>query len=99
MIAQSNYFPSVIEMAIKEGCEKAESVWMGQQVDSVKDKSGSCAIVCILTETSIYIANVGDSRAFISKNNGRICESLSNDHKPSEAPERKRIEAAGGRVY
>jgi len=32
----------------------------------ILDKSGSCALVCILMNEKIYIANVGDSRAIMS---------------------------------
>lgn len=65
----------------------------------MRDKSGSCAIICVLTDSNIHIANVGDSRAIISKDNGRIIESLSRDHKPSDPAEQRRIIAAGGQVY
>jgi protein phosphatase 2C family protein 2/3 len=46
-----------------------------------------------------YIANVGDSRAVISKSGGRSIQALTQDHKPSEDFEMKRIVEAGGRVY
>lgn len=88
MIASSSYYPNFIEMAIREGCETAENTFMSRNRGGiVKDKSGSCAIICILTETQAYIANVGDSRAIISKESGKVVEALSTDHKPSEPAE------------
>lgn len=39
---------------------------MQQNLDVVRDKSGSCAIICILCESQVFIANVGDSRAIAS---------------------------------
>ena len=47
----------------------------------------------------IYIINVGDSRAIGSKNNGAVAVDLSQDHKPSDDAEFKRIETAGGHIY
>ena len=47
----------------------------------------------------IYIINVGDSRAIGSKNFGAIALDLSEDHKPEEISEFRRIEAAGGHIY
>lgn len=98
-IATSNAFPNKMEQAIKEGCADAESVWMRQNVESVKDKSGACAIICVLTETQIYVANVGDSRVILSQSNGRIIKALSTDHKPCLPSEKARIESVNGRVY
>jgi serine/threonine protein phosphatase PrpC len=46
-----------------------------------------------------YIANVGDSRAIMSAENGQIWYKLSRDHKPDEDFEKIRIEAKGGSVY
>jgi protein phosphatase 2C family protein 2/3 len=46
-----------------------------------------------------YVANVGDSRAVISKHGGKIIQPLTNDHKPCESSEMKRIIEAGGKVY
>lgn len=43
-----------------------------------------------------YVANVGDSRAIISKDGGKICENLSRDHKPEDDYEYTRIIKAGG---
>lgn len=52
-----------------------------------------------MTEGTVYVANVGDSRAIISCNYGTVAESISRDHKPSDPLEQQRITAAGGKVY
>lgn len=46
-----------------------------------------------------YIANVGDSRALMSVDGGREIISLTNDHKPNDEFETKRILESGGKVY
>lgn len=51
------------------------------------------------TESQCYCANVGDSRAILSINNGKRIEPLSRDHKPSDPKEQKRVITAGGRIY
>lgn len=58
--------------------------------------SGSTAIVLLIREGKMYIANVGDSRA-VACWAGRT-DPLSFDHKPSNELEAKRIQAAGGWV-
>ena len=62
-------------------------------------KSGSCANLVMTFNDDLYVINVGDSRAIGSKNCGQTALDLSNDHKPSEVAEFRRIEAAGGHVY
>lgn len=53
----------------------------------------------IIIEEKAYVANVGDSRAIMSAENGQLLYKLSRDHKPNESYERERIEANGGSVY
>lgn len=36
----------------------------------VRDKSGSCAIVMLIIDDDVWIANTGDSRAIMSSYNG-----------------------------
>ena len=62
-------------------------------------KSGSCANVVMTFNDDLYVINVGDSRAIGSKDNGAVALDLSQDHKPSEVAEFRRIEAAGGHIY
>ena len=50
----------------------------------------------LIIDDNVWIANTGDSRACISSNNGELFESLTQDHKPSELPEKTRIIQAGG---
>ncbi|KAJ6676198.1 PROTEIN PHOSPHATASE 2C 75-RELATED [Salix viminalis] len=57
---------------------------------------GSTAVVAVLTQEHIIVANCGDSRAVLSR--GRRAIPLSVDHKPDRQDEIARIEAAGGRV-
>jgi protein phosphatase 2C family protein 2/3 len=63
------------------------------------ERSGSCAIVTLIVGEMCYTANVGDSRAVLSANNGQEVIPLSYDHKPSEDEEYLRIVAGGGHVY
>ncbi|CAK8564012.1 unnamed protein product [Lathyrus sativus] len=60
------------------------------------ETAGSTAVVAILSQTHIIIANCGDSRAVLYR--GKEAMALSADHKPNREDERARIEAAGGRV-
>lgn len=57
---------------------------------------GCTAVAAVLVGNKLAVANVGDSRAVLSRNSKAIA--MSEDHKPNRADERKRIEAAGGVV-
>ena len=57
------------------------------QTQELKDKSGSCAIVVLLIQDMCYVANVGDSRAVLSCNQGQKVYPLSLDHKPGDDSE------------
>jgi len=57
---------------------------------------GSTACVAVLLENRLFVANLGDSRAVLSR--GGTAEALSVDHKPDVPSERERIEALDGKV-
>ena len=63
------------------------------------ERSGSCAIVVLIVGEVCYVANVGDSRAVLSSDGGKLMTALSRDHKPSDLDEHKRIVQAGGQIY
>ena len=52
-----------------------------------------------VVEDTCYISNVGDSRAVISRNGGKVKQAVTRDHKPSDEHERTRVLNAGGRIY
>lgn len=60
------------------------------------EKSGSTAVVAFLTPTHIIMANCGDSRAMLVRNDKPYL--VTEDHKPHLPIERKRISDAGGQV-
>jgi serine/threonine protein phosphatase PrpC len=60
------------------------------------ENSGSCALILIIVDDVIYLANVGDSRAFMSKHKGKNVFNLTTDQKPEN--EEKRIIQNGGFV-
>ncbi|TNV84054.1 hypothetical protein FGO68_gene10316 [Halteria grandinella] len=99
IISQNDNFPTNPEAALKQGFRQAEEEFMRQNQVKIKEKSGSCAIVVMIVDEMVYVANVGDSRAILSQNNGQLSQSLTVDHKPCEDRERKRILEAGGQLY
>lgn len=57
------------------------------------DGSGCTAVVALVTETEIYCGNAGDSRCVLCRDGKAV--PLSQDHKPNNESELKRIQAAG----
>ncbi|MBA0814010.1 hypothetical protein Gohar_019861 [Gossypium harknessii] len=57
---------------------------------------GSTAVVAVVGNGKVVVANCGDSRAVLSR--GGVAMPLSFDHKPDRPDELERVEAAGGRV-
>lgn len=67
--------------------------------NKISNFTGCTATVVLITKNEIYCANAGDSRTVLGRSNGpKMCEALSDDHKPENPGERARIEAAGGFV-
>ena len=59
--------------------------------------SGTTLILAIHDSGNVWVANVGDSRAVFSNDNGMAIP-MSYDHKPCQLKEKKRIQEAGGFV-
>ncbi|CAF1382393.1 unnamed protein product [Adineta ricciae] len=66
-------------------------------VNLVNDQSGSVCIATLIGPEHIYLINLGDSRAIIISNDGKVLE-YTKDHKPNNRKEKERILKAGGHV-
>ncbi|EAY99224.1 hypothetical protein OsI_21182 [Oryza sativa Indica Group] len=88
-------FMTNTKLAISETYKKTDSEFLDSESHTHRD-DGSTASTAVLVGNHLYVANVGDSRAVISKAGKAIA--LSEDHKPNRSDERKRIESAGGVV-
>ncbi|KAL4432611.1 hypothetical protein ABPG74_004904 [Tetrahymena malaccensis] len=99
-IIKDEEFPKNPQRAIHNGFVKAEDAFIKITESQIPlDKSGSCAIVVMLINEQIYVANLGDSRAVLSQNNGQKVIGLTVDHKPNHPDEEKRIIMNGGKIY
>ncbi|CAL9157435.1 unnamed protein product, partial [Musa hybrid cultivar] len=72
-----------------------DSEFLKSEISQNRD-AGSTASTAILVGDRLLVANVGDSRAVISR--GGKAFAVSKDHKPDQTDERRRIEDAGGFV-
>ncbi|XP_076635042.1 protein phosphatase 1L isoform X1 [Colletes latitarsis] len=61
------------------------------------DVAGTTALIALLEDNKLIVANVGDSRGVMCDGKGNAIP-LSFDHKPQQERERKRISKAGGLV-
>lgn len=61
------------------------------------DVAGTTALIALLEENKLIVANVGDSRGVMCDGKGNAIP-LSFDHKPQQERERRRINKAGGLV-
>lgn len=56
---------------------------------------GTTCLVSLIHDSRLFVANVGDSRSVICDKNGEAV-ALTDDHKPQQLNERRRIKEAGG---
>ena len=86
---------------VKLGIEKTEENFIKNEAlnenGEIKDSSGSCGVIAMIRGKKLIIGNVGDSRLVIFKNG--LVSFATEDHKPDSDTEKKRIEAAGGKIY
>ena len=105
LILNDANFPENVELAIKNGFLNAEQTFLNEMaldqndVNIISDRSGSCAVIVIVVDKKVYVANVGDSRALFSEKKGKNFVVVTEDHKPNNEREKKRIIKNGGHVY
>jgi serine/threonine protein phosphatase PrpC len=88
--------------AIKYGFESAEKEYLENYAvhnNKLIDRSGSCALILLTMNNTLYVANVGDSRCVVSCANGKVVKDVTRDHKPNYPYEKERILKNGGSVY
>lgn len=83
------------EKALKAAFFKLDEQ-MQKDEELSNSEAGSTAVVSLITDNLLYIANCGDSRAIISSNG--VAKALSTDHKPTLPDEKTRILNSGGFV-
>lgn len=81
---------SLVESAIKSGFLRIDQ----SMRDSARDMSGCTAVCALVSPSHLFIANCGDSRAVLW--DGSSVKFATEDHKPLNPKERRRIINAGG---
>ena len=101
ILFSSVYFPYNPIEAIRESFKKAEIKFQNHAIKNglLVDKSGSCALIALIINNTLYMINLGDSRALYSRDGGKKLYQITRDHKPNDDIEKKRIEKHGGTVY
>ena len=102
ILMENKNFPFDIKLALTETCEKVEEEFFKQKCNEKLekcDKSGSCALISLIFDNKIYIANIGDSRAIMSVNGGTKVKQLTTDHKPNNPKEFERAIKNGSKIY
>ena len=101
-LIENKNFPFDIKISMIETCQKIEEDFFKQKCSynlEESDKSGSCALIAVIFDNKIYIANIGDSRAIMSMNGGVKIKQLTTDHKPENIKEYERAIKNGSKIY
>ena len=101
-LIEDKNFPNDIKESLINTIKKIEKEFNKKYVDILNnniDFSGSCALILLIIENKIYIANVGDSRAIMSIDQGNKIYPITIDHKPNNPIEFERIKKIGGKIY
>ena len=101
-LLEDKNFPVDIKVSLQTTLERLETEFHKKfnfDEKNPQDVSGSCALVTLIVDNKIYVANIGDSRAILSLENGAKFRPITIDHKPNNPKEYERIIKAGGKVY
>ena len=101
-LVKNKNFPFDIKQSMIEAFQEVEEEFFKLKCKDTleeSDKSGSCALVAVIFDNKIYIANIGDSRAIMSINEGTKIKQLTVDHKPDNLAEFERAIKNGSKIY
>ena len=102
-LVENPNFPFDIKLSMIETFQKIEETFFKLycKEDNIEesDKSGSCALVLIIFDNKIYLANLGDSRAIMSMGGGTKVRQLTTDQKPDNLKEFERAIKNGSKIY
>lgn len=88
---------NILQEALKQAFLDIDAALrINQRTINKQDQSGCTSVTAMITPNYILCANAGDSRCVMGTNNK--AKAMSEDHKPNNELEQKRIESAGGRV-
>ena len=101
----ANQFHGLFEAEIRsktppnyKECFEAAYSKMDENLKTIATDKGATSVTCLIRKEGVgmklFIANAGDARAILSRN-GRAVR-LTQDHKPSDEKEKKRITDSGG---
>ena len=88
-------FNACVKMALDKTFVNLDEEYQAQ-MDQIAGKCGSTACVVLIIGNHVFCANIGDSRAVLSKNG--VAVNLSLDHKASRPDEVERIRANDGSI-
>ncbi|MBA3953736.1 protein phosphatase 2C domain-containing protein [Candidatus Dependentiae bacterium] len=84
------------QQTLQEALEKTTASLENSKLKDIAQKMGTTAIVALIKNNDLFVANIGDSRAVLCREGEAIA--LSDDHKPERPDEATRIKAAGGHI-
>jgi protein phosphatase 2C family protein 2/3 len=87
-----------IPKALESSSSTLEKAFFTNIFQKTFDNSGSCACSLVFCGNTLFVSNLGDSRALLGCNKGTFVYQLSVDHKPDNPSEKERIEDAGGKI-
>ncbi len=88
---------STLSKALEQAFINIDAAMREYQESGDSDRSGCTSVTCMVTPTHIICANAGDSRCVFGRNSISTI-AMSDDHKPYNEGEKRRIENAGGSV-
>ena len=98
-IITDNNFPRNPREAILNGFKKVEIEFLNMVKNTEDEKSGSCVILCLILDNEVYIANCGDSKAFLSINHLQKIKILNKCHSLLNNPsEKERLMNSGLKI-
>jgi len=95
-LSQDQLMDGIKQGILKGFLELDEKLRRIPEVASGEDKSGTTAVCALITQKYLIIANCGDSRGVCCTEGNPVL--ATQDHKPSNEPEKERIQNAGGSV-
>jgi len=89
-----------IEQALKQGFEAMDKEVV-EAANLENAMHGCTGVVCLVADSTLYVANIGDSEAILVSvsDSGVSSQNMTTPHKASDQKEKERIEALGGHVF